>query len=192
MLMITVFFLYVSTLFDNRILLPFYVCVMLMIGTFCGRFISAGGLKRAGAVVFMLVFAALLFEDELDLIREYHRNGQGFAGAEWRESETRLAALDLPKEKLLWSNRQTALYLLNDQPAYVLPAMFDAASFTEKESFEKEQEWMAGEVLSGNAYIVVFNYQEMMEDEGDRKWLELVLKDIPVLKEYKDGVIFGL
>ena len=140
----------------------------------------------------MLVFAALLFEDELDLIREYHRNGQGFAGAEWRESETRLAALDLPKEKLLWSNRQTALYLLNDQPAYVLPAMFDAASFTEKESFEKEQEWMAGEVLSGNAYIVVFNYQEMMEDEGDRKWLELVLKDIPVLKEYKDGVIFGL
>ena len=192
MLMITVFFLDGSTLFDNRILLPFYVCVMLMIGTFCGRFISAGGLKRAGAVVFMLVFAALLFEDELDLIREYHRNGQGFAGAEWRESETRLAALDLPKEKLLWSNRQTALYLLNDQPAYVLPAMFDAASFTEKESFEKEQEWMAGEVLSGNAYIVVFNYQEMMEDEGDRKWLELVLKDIPVLKEYKDGMIFGL
>ena len=192
MLMVTVFFLDGSTLFDNRILLPFYVCELLMICAFCSRFLPRLDWKRAAAAVFLLGFAALLFEDELDLIREYHRSGQGFAGAEWQESETRLAALELPKGKLLYSNRQTALSLLNDQPSYILPPMFDAASFSERESFDSDKAWMDSEVLSGNAYVIVFNYQEMMEDEGDREWLNLVLAGLPVLNEYRDGMIFGL
>ena len=191
LLMGTVLFIDGSTLFDNRIMLPFYVCELLMIGAFSARYLSQQGWKRIAAVVFMLGFAALLFEDELDLIRDFHRNGQGFAGAEWKESETRRGALELPKGKLLYSNRQTALYLLNDQPSYILPPMFDAASFTKRESFEADKAWMDGEVLSGNAYVIVFNYQEMMEDEGDRKWLELVLDGLPVYREYKDGLILG-
>lgn len=191
MLMITVLFLDGSTLFDNRIMLPLYVCVLLMMAAFCSRFLSRPGWKSIAAVVFMLGFAALLFEDEQDLIREFHRNGQGFAGAEWRESETRLAAQKLPKGKLLFSNRQTALYLLNGQPSYILPPMFDAASFTERETFEADKAWLDDEVLSGNAFVVVFNYQEMMADEGDREWLNLVLKGLPVLHEYSDGILLG-
>ena len=188
----TVFFIDGSTLFDNRILLPFYVCAMLMIAAFCSRFLDRGGFPRIAAVVFMLGFAALLFEDELDLIKEYHRNGQGFAGDEWRESETRLAALELPRDHLLWSNRQTALSLLNDQPSFILPPMFDAASFSERDSFEQDRAWMSEEVLSGNGYVIIFNYQEMMENEDDRVWLETVLDGLPVLAEYSDGAIFGI
>ena len=134
----------------------------------------------------------MLFEDELDLIKEYHRNGQGFAGDEWRESETRLAALELPGDHLLWSNRQTALSLLNDQPSFILPPMFDAASFSERDSFEQDRAWMAEEVFSGNGYVIIFNYQEMMENEDDRVWLETVLNGLPVLAEYSDGAIFGI
>ena len=191
MLFFTVFFIDGSTLFDNRILLPFYVCAMLLIAAFCSRFLNRAGFPRIASIVFMLGFAALLFEDELDLIKEYHRNGQGFAGEEWRESETRLAALKLPKDHLLWSNRQTALSLLNDQPSFILPPMFDAASFSERESFEQDRAWMTKEVLSGNGYVVVFNYQEMMENEGDRVWLEAVLDGLPVFGFYEDGVILG-
>ena len=69
--------------------------------------------------------------------------------------------------------------------------MFDSASFTERESFEADKKWMTEEVLSGNAYVVVFNYQDMMEDEGDRAWLENILSDVPLLKEYRDGAVFG-
>ena len=192
MLMVTVFYLDGSTLFDNRILLPFYVCVLLLISAFCSRFLKRKGWPRIAAAAGLLLFTALLFEDSLDLLKEYHRNGQGFAGSEWTESETRLAALELPKEKLLYSNRQTALSLLNDQASYILPPMFDAASFSERESFESDKAWMDEEVLSGNAYVIVFNYHEMMEDKGDREWLTLVLKGLPVLRDYKDGVILGI
>ena len=69
--------------------------------------------------------------------------------------------------------------------------MFDSASFTERETFEQDRRWMSDEVLSGNACVVVFNYQDMMEDPGDREWLETVLEGLPVLAEYRDGVIFG-
>ena len=190
MLIITVCFIDGSTLFDDRILLPFYVCAMLLVCAFCSRFIGGKGLKALEVIV-LIGFAALLFEDELDLIREFHRNGQGMAGEEWRESETRLAAKELPAGKLLFSNRQTALSLLNDQPSFILPPMFDSASFTERESFEQDRRWMSDEVLSGNAYTVIFNYQDMMEDPGDREWLETVLEGLPVLAEYPDGAIFG-
>ena len=190
MLIITVCFIDGSTLFDNRILLPFYVCAMLLICGCCFQFFEKRGLKALEVIV-LIGFAALLFEDELDLIREFHRNGQGFAGEEWRESETRIAAKDLPSEKLLFSNRQTALSLLNDQPSFILPPMFDSASFTERETFEQDRRWMSDEVLNGNACVVVFNYQDMMEDPGDREWLETVLEGLPVLAEYRDGVIFG-
>ena len=191
MLFATVFFLDGSTLFDNRILLPFYVCAMLLVEAFCSRFLERKG-WRAVVLIYMLGFALLLFEDELDLIKEYHRDGQGMAGEVWRKSQTRLAAKELPADHLLYSNRQTALALLNDQPCYILPPMFDAASFTERESFESDKAWMDDEVLSGNAYVVVFNYQDMMEDEEDRVWLETILDGLPVLAEYSDGAIFGL
>ena len=190
MVILTVCFIDGSTLFDNRILLPFYVCAMLLIDAFLTRYLNDARL-RIPALLVMLAFAALLFEDELDQIREYHRNGQGFAGDEWRESETRLAALELPADRHLFSNRQTALYLLNDQPSYILPPMFDSASFTERETFDTDKAWLDDEVLSGKAYAVVFNYREMMENEGDREWLDLVLAGLPLKQEYKDGAIFG-
>lgn len=190
MLILTVCFIDGSTLFDDRILLPFYVCAMLLIDAFCIR-IPGRKLRILGWIV-MLGFAVLLFEDESDLIKEFHRNGQGLAGEEWRESETRLAALELPEGKLLFSNRQTALALLNDQPSYILPPMFDSASFSERESFELDRQWMDGEVLSGNAFVIVFNYREMLEDDGDREWLGTVLEGLPLLAEYQDGIILGL
>ncbi len=191
MLILTVCFIDGSTLFDNRILLPFYVCAMLLIGVLCIRIGIAKWTRIAGLAVLAL-FAALLFEDELDLIKEFHRNGQGLAGAEWRDSETRIAAKALPEGKLLFSNRQTAMALLNDQPSFILPPMFDSASFSERESFEQDRQWMDEEVLSGNAYVVVFNYRDMLENEEDREWLESVLEGMPLFEEFRDGVIFGL
>lgn len=189
MLILTVCFVDGSTLFDNRILLPFYVCMMMLIAVCCSRLFGRKGLQIL-AVLVMLGFAALLFEDEWDLIREFHRNGQGMAGEEWRESETRLAALEIPAEMHLFSNRQTALYLLNGQPSYILPPMFDSASFTERESFEQDRLWMQSEVLGGQACAVIFNYQDLMENADDREWLETVLAGLPEPALYRDGAIF--
>ncbi len=191
MLWANVSFIDGSTLFDDRILLPFYVCVMLLLYAAAALCLRKRKILRVIAVIFMICWPLVLFEDEYDLIREYHRDGQGFAGREWTESETAAAAKNLPAGHLLWCNRQTYLSLMNNQPAFILPPMFDAANSSERDSFEADRNWMKEEVLAGNGYVIVFNYWEMMEDEGDSEWLNLVLQDLPVLSAYSDGVIFG-
>ncbi len=192
MLVVNVCFIDGSTLFDDRILLPFYVCAMLLLYSASALCLKKGKVLRIIAAVFMVCWPLVLFEDTYDLIREYHSDGQGFAGSEWTESETAAAARELPADKLLWCNRQTYMSLMNNQPAFILPPMFDAANSSERDSFEADRDWMKEEVLAGNGYVIVFNYWEMMEDDGDRQWLNLVLQDLPVLREFDDGVIFGI
>lgn len=192
MLILDALFIDGSTVFDDRMLLPFFVLAVLFIYLLCGMLLeSESRLWHILAIAAMLCFALFLFEDESDLIRDFHKDGQGFAGSEWSESETRIGALGISREKTFFSNRQTYLWLMNDQPSYILPPMFNAANFADRENFETERKWMAEEVLSGNAYVVIFNYQDMMEDEGDALWLNTVLEGLPMLQEYPDGAIFG-
>ena len=154
-------------------------------------FTKKRSLKITGIII-ILVFSALLIEDESDLWNTYHQDGQGFASQSWRESETRNGAIALPQTAELFSNRQTFLWLMNNQPTYILPPMFNAANQEERESFEAEKEWMREDILSHKAYAVIFNYQEMMNDPGDREWLDLLLEDLPIYGEYSDGMIFGI
>ncbi|NCB09065.1 MAG: hypothetical protein EOM73_12985 [Bacteroidia bacterium] len=181
-----------STLFDNRIFLPFYLCLSALIIYSASRLFSKKLRGRLAGAFFILIFSALLLEDESDLWRTFHQDGQGFASQSWQESETRNAARVLPEKATLFSNRQTFLWLINDQPSYILPPMFNAANQKERESFEAEKDWMQQEILDRDAYAVVFNYQEMMNDTGDREWLELLLKELPVYGTYADGIIFGI
>ena len=192
MLILDALFIDGSTVFDNRMLLPFFVLAVLFIYIIFGELLrSRKTLWKGVAVLAMVGFALLLAEDEIDLVREYHQDGQGFAGSEWSESETRMGALKLGQEVTLFSNRQTYLGLMNNQPSYILPPMFNAANFADRENFEAERQWMSEEVLSGKAYVVVFNYPEMMQNAEDSEWLNTVLAGLPVKAEYSDGAIFG-
>lgn len=181
-----------STLFDNRIFLPFYVCFSTMVIDSASRLFTKKRSLKITGIIIILVFSALLIEDESDLWNTYHQDGQGFASQSWRESETRNGAIALPQTAELFSNRQTFLWLMNNQPTYILPPMFNAANQEERESFEAEKEWMREDILSHKAYAVIFNYQEMMNDPGDRAWLDLLLEDLPIYGEYSDGMIFGI
>lgn len=192
LLFLTAVFVDGSTIFDNRMLLPFFVLILILVCVWAGSLIRRGGFLKVAAMMGVILFALVLVEDESDLIRLYHSDGQGFAGNEWIDSETRMAALDLPANVHIFSNRQTFLGLMNDQPSFIIPPMVNAANDAERNTFEDERAWMRDEVLSGKAYVVIFNYQEMMEQAEDKNWLETVLDGIPVYGIYADGAIFGI
>ncbi len=144
--------------------MPFYVCLTGLILYGAVSLFKKNKLSAFTGILILFAFSALLFEDESDLIKSYHQDGQGFASQSWLESETRRAALTIPKEAELFSNRQSFLWLMNDQPSYILSPMFNAANQEERNSFESEKEWMQEEVLKGDAYVIIFNYQEMMDN----------------------------
>lgn len=183
-----------STVFDNRMLLPFFTGIIVMILSLAAEELSKTHLvmqKRGLILLALTVFALFLAEDQLDLAREFHKDGQGFAGSSWSEMEISQAVDDLPADTTYFSNRQTYLWLMKDRPAYILPQLSDAATRQENETFESDRQWMKQEILNGNAYAVVFNYQEMMENPSDRAWLTHLFEDVPVCLETRDGIIYG-
>ncbi len=183
-----------STVFDNRMLLPFFAAIIVMILSLAAEELSKKHLmmqKRGLILLTLTIFALFLAEDQLDLAREFHKDGQGFAGSSWSEMEISQAVDDLPADATYFSNRQTYLWLMKDLPSYILPQLSDAATRQENETFESDRQWMKQEILDGNAYAVVFNYQEMMENPSDRAWLTLLFEGVPVYLETKDGIIYG-
>jgi hypothetical protein len=80
---------------------------------------------------------------------------------------------------------------MKDRPSYILPPLSDAATRQENETFESDRQWMKQELLTGNAYAVIFNYQEMMKNPSDRVWLMRLFEGIPIYLETKDGIIYG-
>ena len=183
-----------STVFDNRMLLPFFTGIIVMILSLATEKLSQVQLSipKRGLILLALTFFALfLAEDQLDLARDFHKDGQGFAGSSWSEMEISQAVDDLPPNATYFSNRQTYLWLMKDRPSYILPPLSDAATRQENETFENDRQWMKQELSAGNAYAVVFNYQEMMENPSDRVWLTRLFEGIPIYLETKDGVIYG-
>lgn len=184
-----------STVFDNRMLLPFFCGVIAFILSIAAKMLAAHPrpLRRQVAVnILLALFALLLAEDEMDLVRSYHQDGQGFAGSDWSEMEITRLVDALPTEATYFSNRQTYLWLMKNRPSYILPALADAATRQQNETFEADRQWMKQEILSGKAYAVVFNYPALMENPADRLWLERLFEGIPVLKETHDGTVFGI
>ncbi len=180
-----------STVFDSRMLLPFFVGACLLILLIFANLIHKKGGWRTIAVLSCLAFALFLLEDSLDLMRDFHRDGQGFASAVWRESEIGAAVNQLPESKTYYSNRQTYLWLMKNRPAYILPVLKDAATQRENESFDYESEQMQTQMKQGTAYAIVFNYQMMADDPSDKLWLDRLFENMPIFGEYADGIIFG-
>ena len=181
-----------STVFDNRMLLPFFICIAGLILSTVGYLIRQKKISSVFGILLIIVFSVFLFEDESDLIKTFHKDGQGFAGSVWTESETAQAAEKLPQGKTFYSNRQTYLWLMQDMPAYILPILRDAALQQDNEDFEKEKEQMQQEIKNGEAYAIVFNYQDMLQDSSDKEWLDSLFEGVPIYGSYADGVIFGI
>ena len=180
-----------STVFDNRMLLPFYILTSLLLLILSAELAQKQSPVKWVGILLPVLFVIFLLEDEIDLIQTYHKDGQGFASSTWSESETALAAETFPKEQLFFSNRQTYLWLMKDHPAYILPVLRDAALQQDNAEFEEEKTWMQEEILSGKAYAVVFNYQDLLEDSSDKAWLDTLFEGMPVFGTYADGIIFG-
>jgi hypothetical protein len=73
-------------------------------------------------IIIILVFSALLIEDESDLWKHlFTRTDKDLPVSHGGESETRNGAIALPQTAELFSNRQTFLWLMNNQPTYILP-----------------------------------------------------------------------
>ena len=190
-LFLTAVFVDGSTVFDDRMLYPFFILTISAVTSAAAGFMEKPG-QRAAAIIVLTLFGLSLLEDSLDLIRSFHADGQGFAGRAWRESETARAIAGLPDGITCFSNRRTFLGLVKELPCYVLPVGFNAATQQASASFTADREWMRSEILSGKAAAIVFGFTDDLDPEsGDFSYYDALFAELPLYGAYSDGKIFA-
>jgi hypothetical protein len=107
--------------------------------------------------------AAFSFKDGVDSVSYLSREGIGFTNRGWRESPALQAVKELPTDRVIYSDRPTAIYLLTGRSAYTIPTLVDPVTTRERPGYENDLERMHGDILSGRAVLVLFDLSESRE-----------------------------
>jgi hypothetical protein len=191
-LILSLLFVDASPIFEARILAPFMLSILLLLVvglTWVMKRVS--NVPRLGGALLILFFMLSFAEDDLDVLHDFHQDGQGFASSTWRESETIRAVAELP-QVLLFSNRITAIYILADRPAYILPSPTNPADGLPREGYTQDIQMIREKVLKGEAVMVIFDYDGLRDNPEEAGWINDLSADLPLLKHTADGVIFGV
>ncbi len=181
-----------SPIFEDRILSPFYVSVLLLGVAFLAWLWNHR--HWAARLASVLLAVALLFslaEDSVDAIRDLHREGQGFASSSWRESRM-IQAVESFRQEIIYSNKPTAIYVLTGKPAYYLLSPINPATQKPREGYEQDVANIRKAVLAGNSVMFFFDYRDLMANPEERGWVGELTQGMPLYAEYEDGVIFGV
>jgi hypothetical protein len=192
-LVLTLTFVDASPIFEHRILSPFYICVLVLgSAALAWIWLQKPPVGRIIAAVLALGLMVSFAEDSMDSIHLLHQDGQGFAKSDWLESPTIAAVNKLP-ETQIYTNRNTALYILTNRPAYVLPSPTNPATQQPREGYAEDVAAIRQQVLDGKAVLVIFGYRTLDADLiGGHDWMQDLTKDLPVIEAFDDDAIFGL
>ena len=192
MLVITLTILDASPIFENRILLPVYISlIVVFVVVLSWMWRSSRPVLMAAAMMLALGLLVSFAEDGMDAVAELRQDGQGFAHSSWAQSDVVAAVKELD-DVTLYSNKITAIYILTGKPAYVVPSPFNPATRLPREGYEEDMANIHEDVLAGRAVMVIFDYYGLKNDPEDAQWMEDIAEGMPVLRDYEDGVIFGI
>lgn len=191
-LVMTLTFLDASPIFEHRILAPFYISFLFIVLVILAWMWTRGKRWLRVLTVFVCLGMMLSFiQESKDTILQFHKDGQGMAGAVWTESLTIKEAKTLPKTQI-YSNKSTALYLLVNRPAYILPSPTNPATGQPTQNYSSDVQKIRATVLEGRGIIIFFDYKNVLESADGRTWFENLTNGLPILKQFEDGILFGV
>jgi hypothetical protein len=181
-----------STALENRILVPVFVCVILIF-VFLLNLLWTRKHNWAPWATGIITIVALLGSayDGRRMVIDLHEDGQGYASAYYRNSLTIDALKRLPVTTI-WTNRVPAINLLADRPAYALLAPIDPLTRQKRPNYDSSLQGIRTSVLNGDAILVVFEAREVMDDPIEGQWLKDLTQGIPAIFESDDGTIFAV
>ncbi len=191
-LLLSLTFLDASTALENRILVPAFVglilvFVFLLSTLWTGRQPLA---SWAAAIILLIAVLSSLYDGRRTVI-DLHTDGQGYASAYYRNSQT-IDALKRMPPSIIWTNRVPAVNLLADRPAYALLAPIDPLTRQKRPNYDSSLQGIRTSVLEGNAILVVFEAGQVLDDPVEGLWLKDLTMNIPAVFESEDGMIFAV
>ena len=180
-----------ATVFENRMLAPFYFCLVLISVAYLSKMWKSKARLKRGFIIFISLILVVSFgRDSVILVSNLHQDGQGFANSWWRDPRMIEDIQSLP-DVTLYSNRITALYLLTERPAYTLPSPEELTDLETKPRFQAELDVVRTKVLKSEAVIVIYGYGSYIKDPGYQDWVMAITDGLPVYSEYDNITVFG-
>ena len=179
-----------KTIFEQRMLAPFYVSILIVI---MALLIWLWERPQRGARGTVLVIGVLVLisclEDTVDTVSLLSKEGQGYASGRWRNSETIAAVDDIPDDIMIFSNKITALDILADRPAFLIPWRYEPEGMPDP-TYEGAIARYQQLLFDRDVVFVIFDYNEEVR-LGNERVIDLT-RDMPIEKELSDGIIFGI
>jgi hypothetical protein len=179
-----------STLFENRILAPmevsFLIVILALISRWMGRSVY---LLRFVVALVILVFAWYWVSDGSLTVDKLRRDGGGFASLAWRNSRTIEYIQRLPPEKIIYTNKSTAVFLLTGRNAYAVQSRVDPVTQIPRASYVEELDRLHNDVLSRRAVLIFFGADQQTAPE-DRAWLEDLRSGLTIFEDFGDSEVY--
>ena len=183
----SLFFFDASTPFHDRILAPIYISLLTAFAIFgADLWRKAKSPLRILLVILMLCAASVSVANEARAVNRLQSDPLGFASARWRNSKLIAAINALPPDTLLYSNSPTAIYILTDRPAYIMPTPIDPVDNQPRISFNDDLTQLRADLLAGKTALVIFQ-----PDLENPTLLAQLTEGIPLYFKAGDGQIFG-
>ena len=191
-LVISISFLDANTPLDNRILSPFYVCILIITIYVLSTAISSLKTSQSSwlatwlAGIFIFVYAAT----SIPMIRAYHTTGIGFSTLAWKNSELIELAMELPEPLAIYSNAPEAINLHAARSAASLARVFEQASQQYNLGLAADMNVLGAQMAKGKAVIIFFDQPGRMSKPNISDIQETL--NLKIQSQSKDGWIYVL
>jgi len=186
-ILFSMFFFDASTPFRDRILAPIYISlltVFVMLGVWSWR--TGKWPLQALTIILALSVASVSVANASRTVTRLQTDPLGFASARWRNSKLIAAINALPPDTILYSNSPTAIYILTNRPAYIMPTPIDPVDNQPRGNFDEGVTQIRADLTAGKVVLVVFQPESENHD-----LLEKLTSGIPLFFKAGDGQIFG-
>lgn len=190
-LLLSLTFFDASTALENRQLVPVFICLILLVVYLLYRLEQCGGWQSWLALALAAVILLAGAYDGRRAVIDLHADGQGYASAYYRNSQT-IDTLKRMPPVTIWTNRVPAVNLLADRPAYALLAPIDPLTRQKRPNYDSSLQSIRQSVLNGDTILVVFEARQVLDDPVEGQWLKDLTKGIPPVFESDDGMIFAV
>jgi hypothetical protein len=182
-----------NTPFDERLLSPLFVAI-LVISVFALATVQGAGrgarLVRAAIVIAGALFSLLSLKASSTAALEAYRNGIGFNQLEWRGSPTLAHLSELPEVTRIYANAPEAVYLLTGRSALQIPKRANLVTRQSNERFQDEVMEMGAALAEEGGVIVYLRRVQSASLPTEQELRDLL--SLEPLYHGDDGAIYRL
>jgi len=182
-----------NTPFDERLLSPLFVAVLVTSVFSLGTVQGAGRgarLVRAAIVIAGALFSLLSLRASSTAALEAYRNGIGFNQLEWRGSPTLAHLSELPETTRIYANAPEAVYLLTGRSALQVPKRANLVTRQSNERFQDEVMEMGAALAEEGGVIVYLRRVQSASLPTEQELRDLL--SLEPLYHGDDGAIYRL